>query len=103
MSCLTPHSGADCGPAAGARRAAPESGLEERPPTLQAQPRLGILSTFVLRKIVAIANRAGWLTTLLISSVRAPVLPTQSGIFCPPTENAAVPKESWEPRSRLPR
>lgn len=36
-----------------------------------------------------------WLSaTLLISSVRAPVLPAQSGAFCPPTENAAVPTAS---------
>lgn len=54
LCCADPHlyppppPGAVGGPAAGAGRAAPESGVEKRPPAFQAQPRLGILQVSVL-------------------------------------------------------
>lgn len=49
---LKPHSGADCGAAAGTGWAAAESRVAKRPPVFQAQPGLGILSTFLLRKLL---------------------------------------------------
>lgn len=108
LSLLKPHSGADCRPPAGTWWAAAESWVEKRPPAFQAQPGLGILSTFLLRKMLPcmVLMLLGWgpsvrlATTLWIGSVRTQSFPVQS--FLSSHSDKGFPQGKWEPRSCLP-
>lgn len=80
-SLLKPHPGADCRPAAGTRRAAAESRVEKRPPAFQAQPGLGILSTFLLRKTLALFSH-NFLMIKAFMGFFAARLRTNCGVGC---------------------